>query len=131
MRDPSHIALLGRFSEWSSACWEIQRDYLLGTDQSIDLRFLAVYQNDEASFLKAAQDLRVGRAMDQWWDKSDEAGPRSRENVRFQQDPPSLEVLSATVGTGTLLNLWKDSALCFFPNQHCDLVAMVTQIYFL
>ncbi|CAK9091804.1 unnamed protein product [Durusdinium trenchii] len=95
--------LPSRFSEWSSACWEIQRDYLLGTDQSIDLRFLAVYQNDEASFLKAAQDLRVGRAMDQWWDKSDEAGPRSRENVRFQQDPPSLEVLSATVGTGTLI----------------------------
>ncbi|CAL1130517.1 unnamed protein product [Cladocopium goreaui] len=75
--------LPSRFCEWSSACWEIQKDNLLGTNLDLDLRFLALYHNDDSVHLTSAKECLVGRAMGQWWDRSNEAGPRSRENTRI------------------------------------------------
>ena len=93
---------VSRFCEWSSACWEIQKDNLLGTNLDLDLRFLALYHNDDSVHLTSAKECLVGRAMGQWWDRSNEAGPRSRENTRFQEDLPNLEVLCVNLETSTL-----------------------------
>ena len=93
---------VSRFCEWSSACWEIQKDNLLGTNLDLDLRFLALYHNDDSVHLTSAKECLVGWAMGQWWERSNEAGPRSRENTRFQEDLPNLEVLCVNLETSTL-----------------------------
>ena len=93
---------VSRFCEWSSACWEIQKDNLLGTNLDLDLRFLALYHTDDSAHLTSAKECLVGRAMKQWWDQSPEAGAQSRENTRFQEDLPSLEVISVNLETSTL-----------------------------
>ena len=91
-----------RFCEWSSACWEIQKETLLGTNTDLDLRFLALYHNDDSAHLTSAKECLVGRAMKQWWDQSSEAGARSRENTKFQEDLPTLDVLCVNLETSTL-----------------------------
>ena len=53
----------------------------------------------------------VGRCMSQWWDVSSEAGPKSRPNTQFLEDPPTLELLSINHEQHVAQNLI--SKLCF------------------
>eukprot|EP00435_Cladocopium_sp_Y103_P008917 s4806_g2.t1 len=94
-----------RFSEWSSACWQLQKNYLLESDLELDVQFLALYDNDSAHHLTSTRDCLLGRAMDEWWDHASEAGPKSREATRFGEDAPSLEVLSIAADASTVSNL--------------------------
>ena len=94
-----------RFAEWSGACWQLQKNYLLGTDCDMDVRFLALYDNDSAQHLQATRDCLVGRAMDEWWDQCSEAGAKSRESTKFGEDAPSLDVLSIAGEPSTMSNL--------------------------
>jgi hypothetical protein len=71
----------------------------------MDVRFLALYDSDSAHHLAGTRDCLVGRAMDEWWDHSSEAGPKSREATRFGEEAPSLDVLSISGDSSTLSNL--------------------------
>ncbi|CAL1127223.1 unnamed protein product [Cladocopium goreaui] len=97
--------LPNRFAEWSAASWKIQREFLLGSDTKIDLRFLAVYHNDDAAFMHSTVDGLLGRAMSSWWDDCEEAGPKARLGTGFQEDPPSLEVLAINSTEHTVVTL--------------------------
>ena len=83
-----------RFAEWSSACWDLQKSYLLKSNEDLDVRFLALYHVDDTQFMTSSMETLVGRCMNQWWDVSSEAGPKRREGASFQETPPALEVLS-------------------------------------
>lgn len=89
-----------RFGEWSQACFDIQRDYLLGEDgaKKWDLRCMSVYHETDGQLLDEAKELITGRCMDQWWDKSDGAGPAARAAEPFNIEPPSLECLAISEG---------------------------------
>lgn len=81
------------------------REFLLGSDTKIDLRFLAVYHNDDAAFMHSTVDGLLGRAMSSWWDDCEEAGPKARLGTGFQEDPPSLEVLAINSTEHTVVTL--------------------------
>ncbi|CAL1138958.1 unnamed protein product [Cladocopium goreaui] len=91
--------LPSRFSEWSSACWELQRGKLLSESsegQTWDIRFLGLFHSDDSKVMTTCQETLVGRAMSQWWDVCPEAGSRSRPNTNFQEEMPQLEVLTVS-----------------------------------
>lgn len=113
----SNFQIPPRFAEWSSACWELQRDYLLGSNTSLDVRFLGLYHSQDVPHLNTSTDCMVGRAMAQWWDQCEEAGSRSRDATTFQEDPPTLEVLNICREQGTLSNLTFNSNLFLVPNR--------------
>ena len=48
--------------------------------------------------MSACKDTIAGKAMSQWWDVSDEAGPSRRPEAKFEEAPPSLEVLTVSDG---------------------------------
>ena len=75
------------------------------SDVEIDVRFLALYDNESAHHLASTRDCLVGKAMDEWWDHSSEAGAKSREATRFGEDAPSLDVLSLSGDSSAVLNL--------------------------
>ena len=84
-----------RFAEWGFACWDLQRELLLGDtaeSQAWDVSFLGLY--DDAKVHMSTQETMVGRAMNQWWDTCADAGPRSRPNTAFLEDPPEMELLT-------------------------------------
>ncbi|CAJ1423296.1 unnamed protein product [Effrenium voratum] len=86
-----------RFAEWSSACWELQKDTLLGSGtEALDLHFLGIYHEDDHSWKVTAQDTLVGRCLAQFWDVSEEAGPKARPDSLFNEQPPALDVLTIT-----------------------------------
>eukprot|EP00435_Cladocopium_sp_Y103_P009906 s1729_g2.t1 len=99
--DVSRVAIfaqpLAKFSEWSQAIWELQRGFLLGEDdcQKWDVRGLSLY-HDNDSYMENHRDLLLGRAMSQWWDKSDQAGPAARAAQPFGEDMPELECLTVS-----------------------------------
>lgn len=100
--------VLSRFCEWGQACWELQRDFLLGSepdDKKWDVRFVGVYHDTDGT-LDQCKQLITGRALDQWWDKSEESGPPTRASERFSEDPPSLECLSIADGVVKTLGLF-------------------------
>ena len=77
----------------------------MGSDTKIDLRFLAVYHSDDAAFMQSTADGMLGRAMSSWWDDCEDAGPKARQGVGFQEDPPTLEVLAINSTDNTVVNL--------------------------
>ena len=85
-----------RFADWGFACWDLQRQLLVGESsaegQTWDVSFLGLY--DDAKMATSIQDTMVGRAMSQWWDICQDAGPRSRPNTAFLEDPPEMELLT-------------------------------------
>ena len=62
--------------------------------------------------MESAKETIVGKAMDSWWDSSEEAGPKSRVREDFQQELPSLDFLTIQ-DDGTLVNLGFINAACF------------------
>ncbi|CAL1148298.1 unnamed protein product [Cladocopium goreaui] len=89
-----------RFCEWSQAAWEMQRDYLLGEEggNKWDIHFMGVYHDSDGHWMDANKDLITGRALSQWWDKSDEAGPAARISEPFALECPTLECLAISDG---------------------------------
>jgi len=85
-----------RFTEWSQASWELQRDYLLGEDGASkwDVHFMSIYHDSDAQMLDTASTLIAGRALNQWWDKADGSGPASRATEPFLVELPTLECLA-------------------------------------
>ena len=65
---------------------------------AFDVSFLAVYHQDDHKHMSACKDTIAGKAMSQWWDVSDEAGPSRRPEAKFEEAPPSLEVLTVSDG---------------------------------
>lgn len=87
-----------RFCEWSQAAWELQRAFLLGEDgaNKWDMHFMSVYHDNDGHWLDSNKDLIAGRAMSQWWDKSDESGPAARASEPFGVELPTLECLAVS-----------------------------------
>ena len=85
-----------RFTEWSQAAWELQRDYLLREDGASkwDVHFMSLYHDSDAQMMDAASNLIAGRALNQWWDKAEESGPAARVTEPFSVELPSLECLA-------------------------------------
>lgn len=110
-----------RFSEWSFACWELQKAFL--TDSSpeataYDFSSMAVYHSDDHQHLQSCRDTVAGRAMSQWWDVSAEAGPAVRPAATFDEDPPTLDVLA--ISGSEVKNLGSNYVcvyICFFFHQ--------------
>ncbi|CAK9083114.1 unnamed protein product, partial [Durusdinium trenchii] len=89
--------LPSRFSEWSQAAWQLQRDFLIATspeDRAWDVRFLSIFHDDDAKYAESCQQLVCGRAMQQWWDISEAAGPKARASEPFSEGIPELECLT-------------------------------------
>lgn len=86
-----------RFGEWSQAAWEMQLEFLRGSS-AWDVRFAACYHTDHAADLNSAKELITGKAMHSWWDKSPEAGSKSRAAVPFSEPLPELECLTLNDG---------------------------------
>ena len=61
---------------------------------TFDVNFLGVYHQDEHKHLVTCRDTIAGRAMAQWWDVSTEAGPATRPASKFEEQPPTLQVLA-------------------------------------
>ena len=55
--------------------------------------------------MMATQEAMVGRAMTGYWDLCPEAGPKSRPNAAFSEDPPTLEVLAINTDQHVLQKL--------------------------
>ncbi|CAK9114032.1 Uncharacterized protein SCF082_LOCUS52831 [Durusdinium trenchii] len=89
--------LPSRFGEWSQAAWEMQLEFLRGSS-AWDVRFAACYHTDHAADLNSAKELITGKAMHSWWDKSPEAGSKSRAAVPFSEPLPELECLTLNDG---------------------------------
>lgn len=72
-----------------------------------DVRTLSLY-HDNDTYMDAHKSLLTGRMMDQWWDKSPDAGPSSRTAEEFSQDLPTLECLTVSDGDVKILrhNVW-------------------------
>ena len=64
-----------------------------------------MYHNDDAAYMQSTQDALLGRAMSSWWDDCEEAGPKSRQSTGFQEDSPTLQVLSINSTEHTVVNL--------------------------
>ena len=95
--DPLQILLehLPRFSEWSFAAWEFQRRFLTDPENcTFDLSFLGVYHEDDQKTLTSCKESVAGKVVSGWWDSSSEAGPPTRPQSTFEEEPPTLEVLS-------------------------------------
>ena len=73
-------------------------DFLNHSGAPWDCRFLALYHSDNASDLSSCQESIVGKAMEGWWDKCSEAGPKSRQASSFNQQLPNLDCLSVIDG---------------------------------
>ena len=120
---PKHDLSPLRFSEWSSACWELQREKLLSESsegQTWDIRFLGLFHSDDSKVMTTCQETLVGRAMSQWWDVCPEAGSRSRPNTNFQEEMPQLEVLTVSE-EGVLQSLFSQPKIVFiFLPQKLD-----------
>ena len=71
-------------------------------DREWDVRFLAVYHDSDAVHLESCKTHIAGKAVSQWWDRCEEAGPKSRVAERFQEELPTLDFL--TVSGGELKN---------------------------
>ena len=94
-----------RFTEWSQASWELQRDYLLGEDGASkwDVHFMSLYHDSDAQMMDTAKNLIAGRALNQWWDKADESGPAARKTEPFSVEVPTLECLAINASELKLL----------------------------
>lgn len=100
----------------SFACWELQRELLLEASPeatAYDVSFLGIYHSDQHNHMETCRDTIAGRGMSQRWDVSSEAGRAGRPQAAFQEEPPSLEVLTLADGEvkslGLMLydsNLW-------------------------
>ena len=105
LEDLSPIRLLGgkldpRFSEWSFAAWDFQKEFFLDPEGcAFDVSFLGVYHQDDHKHMTACNDTVAGKAMSQWWDISEDAGPATRPASRFEEAPPPLEVLTISEDT--------------------------------
>lgn len=77
----------------------------MGSGDGLDVRFLAVYDKDNAHNLATWRECMVGRVMSQWWDQCADAGPKARETTRFQEEPPSLEILSIGSDSSCVVSL--------------------------
>ena len=120
-----------RFAEWSQACWQIQCEFLLGTQTKMDLRFVGLYHTDDVSFLQQNQDSLMGRAMSGWWDDCPEAGAKSRQNTAFGEEPPTLEVLGINQTDSTLVNLGDNLSIVFFLYKYilCICIFKTTRMH--
>ncbi|CAK9075152.1 unnamed protein product [Durusdinium trenchii] len=81
---------------WSQAAWQLQRAFLQGAsaeDRAWDVRFLSIYHDDDTKHAESCQQLICGRAMQQWWDTSSAAGPKSRAAQTFSEEIPDLDCL--------------------------------------
>lgn len=79
----------------------MQRAYLnpeTAEDKQWDVRFPAVFHDSDAVHLQSCKTHIAGKAVSQWWDLCEEAGPKSRVAERFQEDPPSLDFLTFAGG---------------------------------
>eukprot|EP00435_Cladocopium_sp_Y103_P035738 s1345_g9.t1 len=91
----AYLACVEQFSEWSFAAWEFQKEFLEDPEGcAFDVSFLAAYHQDDHNHMTTCKDTLAGKAMTQWWDRSEEAGPTTRPASRFEEAPPSLEVLA-------------------------------------
>lgn len=79
----------------------MQRAYLnpqTAEDKQWDVRFLAVFHDSDAVHLQSCKTHIAGKAVSQWRDLCEEAGPKSRVAERFQEDRPSLDFLTCAGG---------------------------------
>ena len=66
---------------------------------------MGLYLNDDAGVMSKNQSNLMGTFLTQWWDQSDDAGPKQRPRSMFSEPVPQLEVLTAANGTAKNLNL--------------------------
>ena len=94
--------VLGRFHEWASAAWEMQKERLVvrskKEEETFDVRFIATYHEEDYDMMTAMQETLTGRIMNQWWDKCPEAGDPARPNVSFDVEQPAMKVLTIQDG---------------------------------
>ena len=58
------------------------------------MRFTAIYHDDDAKTAESCAQLICGRALSQWWDVSDAAGPKTRVSETFSEPVPTLECIT-------------------------------------
>ena len=66
---------------------------------------MGLYQSDDGSVMKTTHETLVGKVMSAWWDRSEEAGPKTRPNCQFSVPLPALDVLALTDGKLKTLGL--------------------------
>lgn len=88
-----------RFSEWSYATLEFQKDFLNDSENcDYDFSFLGLFHSDDHKHMTSNKDTVAGKMMTGWWDTSSDAGPATRPQSRFEEQPPELEVLTLVDG---------------------------------
>ena len=70
-----------------------------------DWHYMGLYLNDDAGMMSKNQSNLMGNFLTQWWDQSDDAGPKQRPRSDFSETQPQLEVLAVANGTVKKLNL--------------------------
>ena len=80
----------------------MQQAYLLEED-TVDVRFMGVYHDDNAKELTASVDLLAGKALAGFWDRCEKAG--SQKSIRKRLSPGASK-LGMLVSGG-----WGDQAL--------------------
>lgn len=101
-----------RFSEWGQAVWELQQEFLMPTEdehKKWDMQYIGVYHESDGELLTRYKDMMQGRILNQWWDKVPSSGPPSRAAEGFEEEPPSLDVL--TISDGEIkISSWTNSS---------------------
>ena len=109
-----------RFSEWSSAVWEMQLAKLQasGNDTKPDWHYLSFYLSQDADLqlMQKNQSMLSGKILKGWWDACGEAGPPRRPRSTFQEAVPSLDMLSIS-GQVCKILCYIISNMCFSCNH--------------
>ena len=83
-----------RFSEWSSACLQMQLEELKSENYTgPKMHYMGIFLEDDAALATKMNSSVAGKLMSQWWDGSAEAGSKRRPRSAFSEPTPSLDVL--------------------------------------
>ena len=80
----------------------MQKQFLTNPQEAWDVRFLAIYHDDDAKLAESSQQLICGKAMTQYWDVSEMAGSKTRSSEPFSEPIPELECLAVVDSEPTL-----------------------------
>ncbi|CAK9111224.1 unnamed protein product [Durusdinium trenchii] len=90
--------LPNRFGEWSQACAQLQLAYVLGQDKSVSWNYMGIVLGDDAGIMHSLSSKTAGQFMANWWDVSQEAGPKRRSRTPFSEPVPTMEILAVANG---------------------------------
>ncbi|CAK9106282.1 FO synthase subunit 1 [Durusdinium trenchii] len=97
--------LPNRFGEWSQACAQLQLAYVLGQDKSVSWNYMGIVLGDDAGIMHSLSSKTAGQFMANWWDVSQEAGPKRRSRTPFSEPVPTMEILAVANGQCKKLQL--------------------------